>query len=46
MKFTVDGNFWNQSNIFAKICLMIGFWFVNLGMKLNGMEEHDTHKYT
>lgn len=41
MKININQNFWNKSNIVAKVFLMIGFFFVDLGMKLNGLEQSD-----
>jgi len=39
MKFNIETKFWNKTNIFAKVCLFIGFFFVDLGMKLSGLEQ-------
>lgn len=39
MKFQVDAKFWNKANFLAKACLVIGVWFIELGMKLNGLEK-------
>lgn len=38
MKFEMDADFHGKLNIFAKLFLYIGFIFVDVGMKLAGLE--------
>lgn len=39
MKFNINMKFWKKTNIFAKAFLFIGFFFVDIGMKLSGLEQ-------
>lgn len=34
--FNIDKEFWNNSNILSKICLVIGGFFLDLSFKLSG----------
>ena len=39
MKFEMDAELHSKLNIFAKASLYIGFFFVDLGMKLAGLTQ-------
>jgi len=41
MKFNVDSEFWNKTNILAKICIVVGAFILDLGFKLSGMNQKD-----
>ena len=44
MIFNVDSRFWNKANIVAKLFLIIGFFFVDIGMRLAGMGQNEVRK--
>lgn len=39
MKVNISKNWWGKANFLAKICLWLGAFFMDLAMKLYGMEE-------
>ena len=38
MKFNVNAKFWKETNFLAKWCFYLGAFFMDLGMKLSGLE--------
>lgn len=41
MKVNINTKFWKKSNLFSKFLLLIGFFLVDLGIKINGFKESE-----
>ena len=39
MKINVDKEFWDKTNILGRACFMIGWFFIELAMRLSGLKE-------
>ena len=44
MKLTFDAKFWERTNILSRACLIIGAFFMDLGMQLAGLEVKPKEK--
>ena len=41
MKINVDKLFWDRTNILGKICFFIGWFFIDLAMRVSGLKPKE-----
>jgi hypothetical protein len=39
MKININQEFWDKTNVFAKVAFVIGWFFIDIAFKLSGMEQ-------